>query len=354
MSTPRAAPRRRRGCSATPPRARSWCATGTAPYKKLAKDSAGLVTLAFCWVHARRDFIKCAAGNEALADWERRWIGRIARLYRLNGARLEQHGAGLDPDHRNPAFAAAHRELERALGQLFAAARRELDALPDKAREGGPLRSLLNHRAGLSVFLDKPGVPMDNNRSERLLRGAAHRPAAFVRLRQRGRSPVHRDDVFGGRHPGIERRRCPSLAGRVAFGLRGQRRPRAGRPLALAALVDGRGAPERVDGAGMTGAVECRYHGRDFTPGEMALLRALIAAEPPPTRHALSKEFCRRVGWFKPDGGLKDMMARVTMLAMHKDGLIALPPPKWRQNRPGPIIFGPDTEPPLFPAADNA
>ena len=99
----------------------------------------------------------------------------------------------------------------------------------------------------------------------------------------------------------------------------------------------------------MTGAVECRYHGRDFTPGEMALLRALIAAEPPPTRHALSKEFCRRVGWFKPDGGLKDMMARVTMLAMHKDGLITLPPPKWRQNRPGPIVFGPDTEPPLFP-----
>ena len=38
------------------------------------------------------------------------------------------------------------------------------------------------------------------------------------------------------------------------------------------------------------------------------------------------------------------------MLAMHKDGLITLPPPKWRQNRPGPIIFGPDTEPPPFPA----
>ena len=142
-------------------------------YKKLAKDSAGLVTLAFCWAHVRRDFIKCAAGNETLTDWERRWTGRIALLYRLNGARLEQHDAGLDADHRNPAFAAAHRELARALGQLFAAARRELDGLPDEAREGGPLRSLLNHRAGLSVFLDKPGVPMDNNRSERLLRGAA-------------------------------------------------------------------------------------------------------------------------------------------------------------------------------------
>ena len=43
------------------------------------------------------------------------------------------------------------------------------------------------------------------------------------------------------------------------------------------------------------------------------------------------------------------MMARVVMLAMHRDGLIELPPPKWARNRPGPIVFGPDTEPPLFP-----
>ena len=100
----------------------------------------------------------------------------------------------------------------------------------------------------------------------------------------------------------------------------------------------------------MTGRSECRYYGRDFTAEEMALLRALIAADPQPTRAALSREFCRRIRWFKPDGGLKDMMARVTMLAMHRDGVIALPPPKGRQGRPRPIVFGPHTEPPLFPA----
>ena len=99
----------------------------------------------------------------------------------------------------------------------------------------------------------------------------------------------------------------------------------------------------------MTGMIECRYYGRDFTADEMALLRALIAADPQPTRAALSREFCRRIGWFKPDGGLKDMMARVAMLAMHRDGVIALPLPKGRQYRPKPIVFGPDTEPPLFP-----
>ena len=77
----------------------------------------------------------------------------------------------------------------------------------------------------------------------------------------------------------------------------------------------------------MTGTIECRYYGRDFTADEMALLRALIAADPQPTRAALSREFCRRIGWFKPDGGLKDMMAKVTMLATHRDGLIELPAP---------------------------
>ncbi len=100
----------------------------------------------------------------------------------------------------------------------------------------------------------------------------------------------------------------------------------------------------------MTAAVECRYYGRDFTAQEMALLRALIAADPPPNRHALSREFCRRIGWLKPDGGLKDMMARVTMLAMHKDGLIVLPPPKWPRPPRRPMVFGPDTEPPAHPA----
>ena len=71
----------------------------------------------------------------------------------------------------------------------------------------------------------------------------------------------------------------------------------------------------------MTGAIECRGYGRDFTDDELALLRALIAGPPALNRHALSKEFCRRIG------GLKDMMARVTMLAMHCGAVIALPPP---------------------------
>ena len=33
------------------------------------------------------------------------------------------------------------------------------------------MRSLLNHREGLSIFVERPQVPMDNNAAERALRG---------------------------------------------------------------------------------------------------------------------------------------------------------------------------------------
>ena len=38
------------------------------------------------------------------------------------------------------------------------------------------------------------------------------------------------------------------------------------------------------------------------------------------------------------------------MLAMHKDGLIVLPSLKWPRPPRRPMVFGPDTEPPPFPA----
>jgi len=138
-------------------------------YKKLARKLGGLVTLASCWVHQRRTIIDCAAGEARLTPWCERWIERIALLYRLNEARLARYDSGLE--HQDAAFDAAHDELKKALEGLFAQARRELAALSAQAPEGKALRSLLNHREGLSVFLERPWVPTDNNAIERVLRG---------------------------------------------------------------------------------------------------------------------------------------------------------------------------------------
>ena len=119
----------------------------------------------------RRDFIECAAGQVELTQWCQGWIELIASLYRLNEARLEHYDPGVQ--RQTPAFDAAHGALKEALDGLFAEAARELAGLPDEAREGKALRSLLNHREGLSVFVDRPQVPMDNNLAERFLRGPA-------------------------------------------------------------------------------------------------------------------------------------------------------------------------------------
>ena len=140
-------------------------------YKRLARLREGKVTLAFCWSHMRRDFVECAAGQVRLTDWCQGWIERIASIYRLNEARLAHY----DPviKRQTSAFDAAQGALKAALDGLFAEAARELAGLPDQARQGRALRSLLNHREGLSVFVDRPQVPLDNNRAERLLRGPA-------------------------------------------------------------------------------------------------------------------------------------------------------------------------------------
>ena len=99
----------------------------------------------------------------------------------------------------------------------------------------------------------------------------------------------------------------------------------------------------------MSSRLECRYYGRDFTEDEMAVLRALIAGPPALNRSRIATEFCRRIGWTKPDGGLKSMMAKLNMLRMHRDGRIVLPPPLHRKTPLArPITFTQATDPTLF------
>ena len=138
-------------------------------YPKMAREAAGKVLLQWCWAHQRRDFLHCAAGHPSLTPWCEGWIERIASIYRLNEARLKHYDPALK--RQTQAFAAAQRTLKEEFHRLFAHAEQELDGLPPGARQAGPLRSLLRHREGLSVFVRQPRAPMDNNAAERALRG---------------------------------------------------------------------------------------------------------------------------------------------------------------------------------------
>lgn len=69
-----------------------------------------------------------------------------------------------------------------------------------------------------------------------------------------------------------------------------------------------------------------RYCGRYFEAQELAQIIELIEQNPSKNRTDLSREVCRMLVWYKPDGGLKEMSCRVAMLRMQEDGLIQLPP----------------------------
>ena len=140
-------------------------------YKRLVRLLGDMAILAYCWVHQRRDFIEAAASQPPLEQWCEGWIARIAEIYRLNGERLEHDDPGRK--RQTSAFRKVTRKLKKAVERLFADAGAELAALPEHAREGKALRSLLNHREGLCVFVDNPQVPMDNNFAERILRAPA-------------------------------------------------------------------------------------------------------------------------------------------------------------------------------------
>ena len=92
-------------------------------YKKLARDLAGMVILCTCWVHCRRDYIKCAAGHDHLAPWRDQWIVRIGEIYHLNKARLQHWNP--DGDTQTAAFETAQTALKSAVDELFAQAERE-------------------------------------------------------------------------------------------------------------------------------------------------------------------------------------------------------------------------------------
>lgn len=77
--------------------------------------------------------------------------------------------------------------------------------------------------------------------------------------------------------------------------------------------------------------------GRDFTLSDMDWIRDQVDRNPDLTRVLLSRLFCRHAGWFKPDGGLKEMSCRVALLRLERSGLIQLPVPRTRPAAVKPV-----------------
>ena len=138
-------------------------------YKSLAKDYDELI-LAYCWVHVRRDFLKAARSWPELESWMGTWVDDIRALYHLNAARVQEWDAGLSLEQQSSAFDANQCNLVTKLSQMQARCEAHLQEPELHLAQQKVLSSLHNHWDGLTVFVARPEVAMDNNTAERILR----------------------------------------------------------------------------------------------------------------------------------------------------------------------------------------
>jgi transposase len=135
-----------------------------AAYQAMAQVKDGTIVLAFCWAHVRRDFLTVARSWPEQEAWALEWVERIGTLYECNDRRLEA-------PHATPRFAACDQEVRRCVAAMDQQREQELAQAELHPARRKVLESLRHHWGGLTVFVEHPEVPMDNNTAERSERG---------------------------------------------------------------------------------------------------------------------------------------------------------------------------------------
>ena len=157
-------------------------------YKKLARLSDAIL-LAFCWAHVRRDFLNAAISFTTLEPWALHWKEWIGTLYHLNKLRLAHWAPKETLAGQSADFQQQHQALQELLHAMYHEAKDVVDRNKAENLEAGRketslagitssaekqqikvYRSLLNHWDGLTLFLDNPEVPLDNNIAENSIR----------------------------------------------------------------------------------------------------------------------------------------------------------------------------------------
>jgi transposase len=144
-------------------------ADGYEPYQIVARagpDGVPRYTLAFCWAHVRRKYVKAEPFAPTCAEV----IDLIGKLYEV------------ERDLPNP-HALTGAERETALARILAVRRERSAPVVDEIKkwaerqQGLPestfrkaIQYMLNLWHGLTVFLENPWVPLDNNLVERQIR----------------------------------------------------------------------------------------------------------------------------------------------------------------------------------------
>jgi transposase len=131
--------------------------------RNFPKNHLTVVTL--CLVHARRNFIDC---EEAYPDDAMYVISRIALIYK-NEKLIKQQEMS---DVQRLEYHQKHSRAPMEEIKEFALARLENKDIEKNSPLNQAYRYMIDHWKALTMFLEVPGAPLDNNPAERLIKTA--------------------------------------------------------------------------------------------------------------------------------------------------------------------------------------
>ena len=276
-------------------------------YKSYANKHKGII-LAFCWSHARRDVIDAGKKYLQLKSWASVWEDKINMLFHLNNIRI-QYPVG------SKQFKKEDTQLRKAVTKMRADIDQELKKPRLHYEQEKVLKSLKNHWEGLTVFIEHPHIPMDNNGSERVLRNSAV-----------GRKNYYGSQtVWSGRFTAVMISIFETLE---VWGIN-----------QLNWLTDYLSACARAGGKPPVDITKFlpwnikkgheptrTYCGRGFSKADIKCIKMIIDEDTSRNRTEIARIACEYLQWYKPDGAAKVRSMAIALLRMERDGHITLPP----------------------------
>ncbi len=129
-------------------------------YKAL--QNQGLILIAYCWAHQKREFEDALTKypqDQELKLWCEIWRTKISLLYDVNDERIKHTKGSQD-------FNQYHNKLSDILDWM----EKEIEKQYTHPAQIEIMNSMKQHWSGLTLFVQHPEIPMDNNPCERALR----------------------------------------------------------------------------------------------------------------------------------------------------------------------------------------
>lgn len=143
---------------------------GYTAYQALERSSSNL-KLAHCWAHVRRKYLEAADFSAKLSEQA---VGLIDVLFEIE-REAPRAGPGAADEEKQQALEIRKRlRQERSkpiIKELLEWAGRHDGTVLPRSKMGKAITYMLKLWKGLTLFLDDPRIPLDNNAAERALRG---------------------------------------------------------------------------------------------------------------------------------------------------------------------------------------